>query len=36
MKTFSKTSLPVEIKYSGKTYVRGEKTSQKLKFSQDV
>lgn len=30
MKTFSRTSLPSEIKYSGKTYVRGEKTSKSI------
>lgn len=31
MKTFSRTSLPSEINYNNKTYVRGEKTSKSIK-----
>jgi hypothetical protein len=31
MKTFERTSLPKEIKYSGKIYVRGDQTTKSIK-----
>ena len=31
MKTFNRTSLPEQIKYNGKVYVRGERTDKSIR-----